>query len=671
MSARKFVVALGIAAGLLAIDVPVVVAATPSATPSATSAASGSTPSAIQKPSVVLDWSTLGLSSSLIFSAANQVQSIAIPVPQGLTPIAITGTIDAPQRFSGGYVEFDSASGDLLGSVTPPSGTQIQTQKPFSVALTTANVQNNLLDVGLVVRLPSQSDSATACDQIGSLNLRNLKIAFTGTPAAPRSISQFFPGVLRSVTFDVDPKPTLAEQQTVLAFVAGLVQHYRPVPVTIKMAPLARTAQIPDVPVSPLDRTVIIRQNGVAGIRVAADGSGKSSVLLVGGSATTLPIQATLFANNLSSIAQTSSATVTKAVAPLSSVADTYTLDQLGITAQGTVLGQGDLYFGLDQGLIGGPLQSLTIDLIASYTPLSSQTYGTVTAQVNGTSVFSAQLGSSGKINSKIKVPVELLTRNIGVTLNISYQLQTTCSPITAGVDFTVDPRSAITVQREQTAAGGFRSLPTAFDPGFQVWLQNDDVQTLAYAAYSVAGMQGLTSLLLNPTVVDTAEVQNSHVGALIVCGSTGISRLGLQPPISGRGASVGVSSSLAAQIPEGLGSIQVFADTKRNRTVLLVTTTGSWSLVDPLFAVLNQTQPVDSTAPTWATLNGDVLFAGLGGQPTPLTVLTNGQPVFTPPGSGSTRFWIELGVVAVFGVVGYQVLVLFRRRRSKRGSST
>jgi hypothetical protein len=138
-----------------------------------------------------------------------------------------------------------------------------------------------------------------------------------------------------------------------------------------------------------------------------------------------------------------------------------------------------------------------------------------------------------------------------------------------------------------------------------------------------------------------------------------------LNPPLSGNGKEVDVAlpTALRADVGDGLGSIQAFADGPRNRSVVLVTTTGSWTLVDPLFAYL------DGLGGGWSQLSGDVLAAGAAGTPVNVAVRTaeDAAESAAPPdesratvSSGTT---IAVAVVLALAVLGAVILWMRRRR--------
>lgn len=119
-----------------------------------------------------------------------------------------------------------------------------------------------------------------------------------------------------------------------------------------------------------------------------------------------------------------------------------------------------------------------------------------------------------------------------------------------------------------------------------------------------IADIAQRTDTTLMPRVVDVNAAADAGMGALIVANAATIEQTSLRPPVGGESSEVQVDlrDQLRAQINRGLGSIQAFADAPRDRTVVLVTTSGAWSLVEPLFGYIDQ-QPDG-----WSSLTGDVL---------------------------------------------------------------
>jgi hypothetical protein len=174
--------------------------------------------------------------------------------------------------------------------------------------------------------------------------------------------------------------------------------------------------------------------------------------------------------------------------------------------------------------------------------------------------------------------------------------------------------------------------------------------------------------------VVDLKTAVDPTSGALIVARSSAISQTSLNPPLGGDGTrvDVGLPTELRANMDDGLGSIQAFADKPRNRTVVLVTTTSQWSLVDPLLDYIGDTE-----AGGWSRLSGDVLAAGQAGTPTNLAIRgedTTGDTGTVDAVQASSRIpWVGIGVGVAVVAIGAAVAVaaawLVRRRRTRTPS--
>jgi hypothetical protein len=606
-----------------------------------------------------VSWSVLGLPSGVVITQANESQTETIPVPSGLRAVALTGVLHAPIGFGSGYLEVDSANGVYLGSVRLPAAAGRRPVVHFRIPLTGVAAQDGNLTIALVVR--QASNGPGRCGPSAELALTQLATSFTGRPTTPTTIDAFFPPVLRRVTLYTDPDPSPAEQQAVLQLTAELVNHYAPLPLRVDVEPLPATGP-PSIPSGLLDRSVVIRQQAPAGISVIASARRSGTVLELTGSAAQLPVQVSLFAARLAALAQVPSAVITQAAsAPRLNTASVYTFSQLGITGSTTVLGQGSLSIGLDQGLLGGPLDSIAVQLFAGYTPVVAPAQGTLTIS-NGSIVLDAvRLGPSGHLDTTFQIPRPLLTRKVGLQLALDYSSGIACAPLTPPLSFSIDPRSTVSVTHLTSAAGAFSALPTAFLGGFDVALQDESIDQLRDATLTVAGMQALTAAPLLPEVVSLGQIRTAGLGSLIVADSATVARLGLDPPLQGSGAQIAaeVPGPLRATVADGVGSIQAFADTAHNRTVLLVSTTGSWSLVSPLFTTL-----ADSG---WGNLDGDVYVAGEAAHPTDLTIRDSGTVFFAPQTSHGWVIWFVLAGIVLVALLA-AAFVLRRRGHTPTG---
>ena len=114
---------------------------------------------------------------------------------------------------------------------------------------------------------------------------------------------------------------------------------------------------------------------------------------------------------------------------------------------------------------------------------------------------------------------------------------------------FVVDRNSTVTVTPGARNRGGFRALPTAFMPDFQVAVARPDQLSLAAQAISLLGQQ--SPVTLRPRLVSLAEAGGS-VGE--GCAGSGFS-ITAGPPVS-----VSVSGVMGSRLRAVLSSSNVVA---------------------------------------------------------------------------------------------------------------
>ena len=123
----------------------------------------------------------------------------------------------------------------------------------------------------------------------------------------------------------------------------------------------------------------------------------------------------------------------------------------------------------------------------------------------------------------------------------------------------------------------------------------------------------------------------------------------------------VDVNGSTATDVDlnGALGVVQAFTD--KERTVLAVSGSGDWSLVDASFDYIR------ALPNRWASLTGDVVATGSAGETVNLTVREGGGLVNEYPGDGWKWWaWLTLAMGGCAMVVA-AAWVLIRRRRITR----
>lgn len=605
-----------------------------------------------------LPWPTLGLPGEITLVGANNNQDFKLPVPPGFEVRRLRGLIHAPVDFGAGFVEIDDAKGTLLATVDLPAVTPSQAVVPFDVDVSTAQVAESTVGLSFTVR-EGRIPPDQRCGLGERVVISDLAAVLTGNEPAPTTVASFFPPVLERLTIYTPSDANAAEQQAVLALSSAVAKNYRPQPTAISVVKQPRRAA--PQPAAQFSRAVVV-EDGDAGIDVV--NAGRSNVYLrLTGRGDQLTDQVSLVVNRLQSLVQIPDARVDKGGTTASPAADELSFDQLGLKGSSSVLRASTLTVGFDRAVLGrGRVDGLKVHLLASHTPIASLDSATLMVNLNGQSVYTTPLTESGRVDAVFDVPDSFLGQRINLDFALTFSPRQLCSPTIAPMTFQLDPRSTVTVHRGGQAPGGFAAVPSELSPEFLVAFDGSDPNQLDYATRVVADVARLTETPLMPRVVDVMSAADSHTPALIVANSTTLKRTSMQPPIGGERSDVevGLADELRANIAGGLGSIQVFADQPRDRTVILITTSGAWSLVEPVLGY------VDQLPDGWSSLVGNVAAAGADGAVSNLSIGPADTTARSPAAGRDWAPWIATGAaLVVLAAVGLAILFRRRRRRS------
>ncbi|WP_396925496.1 hypothetical protein [Mycolicibacterium sp.] len=593
---------------------------------------------------LTLPWTVLGLNPSMVLGP-NASTGVSVPIPAGLTAARLQGTIEAPTNISPGYLQVDDANGRFVAAVfIPPAGPD-RLSTPFDVDISSTRGPGASLDLSLAFHPIERGDEICATQQV---TLDNLSTVYTGTEAPMTSVASFFPSVLKGFTVFAPADADTAEKQTVLTLVASLERLYHPQPLAITVLNQPRGALPP--PSAPLTRTIVV-ESGIAGINVENPGS-PAAFLRIAGRGDSLTAQTSLLVNQLQTLVQSPVARVDQAGSVPALQGDTLTFSQLKMTGRTDALRTGSMTVGVDRASLGGGrVDGAQVHLLADYTPVAKDDAAAVMIRSKGVVVYRAPLDNSGRLDVTFDVPRQAIGQWLNLDFALTFTPSQVCNPLQANLTFQVDPRSTLTLRRGGQPLEGFGAVPSEFSPGFMVALDGGNPNQLAYAARIVAAIARMTPAQLTPQLVDLKTAADAQTGALIVASSAALKQTSLSPPVGGDGAAVdfNLPDQLRANINDGLGSIQAFADRPRNRSVVLVTTTASWTLVDPLFSYL------DGLTGGWSQLSGDVLAAGVAGTPTIATIRQDGSTFEPPPPHKTNKVvlgGIGVGVVVAIAIV-------------------
>ena len=488
---------------------------------------------------------------------------------------------------------------------------------------------------------------------------------FVGNEPAPTTVANFLPSVLQRLTIYAPIDADGAEAQAVLTLASAVARMYRAQSTAVTVVNHPRGAAPPPAP--QFTRAIVV-ESGDAGLGVV-NADAPDVYLKMSGRGDQLADQASLLVNGLQSLVQVANARIDKAGSDRASDADEMSFGQLNLNGESSVLRTSEISpWALTVPPWAARTDNLQVHLLATYTPVAALDSASLVVSVNDQTVYSSPLDDSGRVDAVFQVPGQFLRQRTNFDFDLTFSPRQLCSPTTAPLLFKLDPRSTLTMRRGGPPLGGFSAVPSEFSPEFLVALDGSNPNQLGYATRVLASIARQSGTALMPRVVDVKAAAGASDGALIVANSATLKLMSMRPPIGGESSDVQLDlrNELRVDIDRGLGSIQVFADQPRQRTVVLVTTSGAWSLMEPLLGYLDQVPG------GWSGLDGNTLAAGAAGVVTDLSIGPDDVASAAAQDGTDRRAWLTIGAgcvaLAVFGLTG---VLWWRRRRAGAAANT
>jgi hypothetical protein len=604
-----------------------------------------------------LSLTAVGSDDAFALYGLRGIQTLTIPVPDGLTPSSLNMLVELPVGVRGGNLLVTQDDRSISRTPLPTDF-----QAPLNVPLTGAEVVDHAVTVQLRSYL-DPLDGYCLYDPIVPLRLSNASVSFAGTEVAPRVVADFLPPVLSALTLFVPSAPTRAEADAAVRMTTAVVAHYGKQPVLVRVAALEGDV-IPPTPAGPFERQVVIREGPDSGVSLR--GNGGVPALLIGGPAGDLANQTRLLSSDMSRLALAS-----KAVAgPLKSVPqltpDQTTLRALGQPGVNAVGLAPQVALGLDQTRLGRSARDVRVHLQGSYTPLPPGIGGELVASVGGQTIDHWATDASGSIDRWVGVPDGMLERytNLIVALNISGNTGR-CGefqPFT----LTIDGDSAVTsVVANPPLPQGFQSLPQAFLPRVAVGVDDHSFEDVARAVTIMAGLQRLGALPIDTAVMSVQDAVAAKDPAVLVA-ATGWTDQRITLPVANSaagelkltGTDGGEPQTVTLDPVIEYGSLQTVFDGRR--TVLVATSTGKPKQLDVLLDWLN----ADSRR--WARLSGDAALSVPDRDPFTVSASPPVAQEDLALQSGSPSLWWIAAALGAGLLVAAALLVVRLRHRSQ-----
>lgn len=590
----------------------------------------------------------MGTVAPLAFYGDQGSAELTFPVPRGLTPEALTATVEIPVNVRSGLLTVRQQERTIARVPIPTTD-----QSPITVPLAGAAVEDNAVTVTLRTSLVAAE--GYCLDPTNPLRLVDGSVSFGGSEAPPAAVAEFLPPILRKLTIAIPPAPSPAESEAAVRLAAAVTAQYGQQPTAVVVS----AVRGPLPPAAPFERQVLIQQGPDVGVSLQPVGGGLPN-LRISGPDNELTNQTRLLASSISRLALSSKAVVGALKSSPQLAGDVTTLKELGQPSVSAVALAPQVSVGLDQTRMGRPAKGVRVHLKGSFTPPPTSVSARLVALVGGETVDTWSVDGAGLIDRWVDVPDRLLQRytTLGVALNIAGNTGR-CGefqPLTLTIDGDSVVQSAAA---DPPVPAGLQSLPQALMPRVLVGIGPDFADTVRAAAIVVA-MQRLSALPLDPAVTSVADALSSPLPAVVI-DADGWDHPEVVLPISADKGTLdldgildgGQSTTLTLDPALKYGTVQAFVD--RGRSLLVATSNAAPAQLDDLLRWMS----ADSRR--WSKLDGTAVVS----VPRQAPVVVGEQPAISASGNGADRapvWWVIAPAVVAVAAGGW---LLWRRRRS------
>ena len=617
-----------------------------------------------------LSWADLGASPTLSFYGETSSTTLSFPVPQGLAPVALNAAVALPFPMRSGVLTV-MQDDRLISRV----GLPLTDLAPIVIPLPGVRVVGDSVTVTL--KLAGLADDRFCLDDLNPVDLVNGSVSFAGREAAPTTLADFLPAILRKVTIAVPAKPSQAESDAAVQLSTALVARYRVQAPEVLVVPLADGASAIDNPSLPLERQFVIKEG--AGEGLALRSSAGVPQLLISGPADKLATQVRLLTDSSLDMAVGPKALAEQLRPDPPFPGNSTTLAQL---AQPSLTGSGvapQVAIALDQTRFGRSVQGYRLHLMGSYTPMPNTFGSQLAASVNGEQFDSWPSEADGVIDRWVSIPDRLVGRYTSLRVSLNTTGYTGRCHDYRPATLTIKGNTVV----ENTPAlppipAGFGALPQAFMPTMQVGIAPESFADTVRAIRLAVGLQRLSVMPLRTDVTSVEQALAAHDPAIIVS-ADGWTDQSVTLPVSADGGRITLEGPDPGDDPQTtltldpavrFGSLQTVFDGQRS--LLIATSNGAPAQLDELLRWL------DSDPKRWSRLRGNVLVA-FPGRP-PAAVMGRmppsvGGPMMSDSGQGlaegrnnSAARWIAVSVVAAAAGGAAAIAVSAWRARSLRG---
>lgn len=601
----------------------------------------------------------LGLDPDLLLYGQVGTATLTVPVPAGMVPSTLNLTAQLPVNVRSATITVSQDNRVIAQADIPAQ------RGPVVIPLAGVQVVDNA--ISLLVRSYLLPLDGYCLDPTNPLRLTDVSLSYAGREQVPDVVADFLPPILRKLVIYTGRRPSQTEANAVVQLATAITSHYGKQNPTVEVAPLPAPAAQPPGSASPLERHIVVSEGPDAGVSLYPGGG--MPALLLTGSAAELTNQARLLTSGLAKYALSSKAVV----GPLDSApqlpGNETTIRKLGQPGVNAVALNPQVGIALDQTRLGRAAHNIRVHLQGSYTPLPNSIGGQLVATIGGEAIARWPADASGAIDRWVDIPDRLLQRYTTLAVQVSISGNTGRCGEFQPITLTIDGESAVRSEPAQPPVPvGFQSLPQALMPRVVIGIGDDRFADTVRAVQIMTGLQRLSALPIDTSVVPLAEAVASTNPAVLIS-PQGWTDSSVTLPVSAPDSvqmtvdvydDGGKATTLTLEPALKFASLQVIFDGRRS--MLVATSNGAPAQLDELLTWLGADER------RWSIVDG-VALVSIAGRP-PVTVTApqrTAEPASTNTSSGAVWWWIG-GAMLVFVLALTVWLRIRERRRIKDG---
>ncbi|MDO8308388.1 MAG: hypothetical protein Q7V58_08535 [Actinomycetota bacterium] len=587
---------------------------------------------------------------------SNGIATTTLPVPQGLVPGVVTGTLvsiaDSP-----GYVRIRVGTNWIFMDAEVGGDFSIPIPQDAVVDSTiTIEVRNTLFD----------DLGECAGDYTTTETIQDIVIGFIGRETPPDTIAGFFSPPVQRVTIVIPDAVDLASAEAAMATAGAVARRYdRNVPIfTITEAQAKADPDLLRDDDGP-NRIVRMQPTSADVVDVSVSNPGVPTLTISGPVAALANAGAALAAPELGLAAVPQATALTQE--RIDSTQETLTFAQLGSEKPRLAgLGRLDSTLGVPQDRFGGPAASFTIHVEGAFTPIPANAQATASLLWNDQLVESQLLVEGYLYAADVTVSGPLVQRDNTLTIRVD------ASPPggdcgSADPPFQMDINgftSTISATAGQTLAEGFTRFPQAFGSDLHVAFGSAPLEPrrVQDACSLVISLQRASNRQLEITAESFATFMAAPYPGMVV-GATPEDADALQAPLRFepfRALQTG-SSDFSVTVDGPFAALEAIEYSGRN--ILMLGSRAPVTQSEPLMSEL--ANEAENGEFGWNGLRDNLMVAQPGAEILFLSSQTLAPQASVVEDSRAIPYWLV-------GVVGAILLILlvrwvFVRRRKKR----